>query len=104
MDRDKKMSGWTDFDFSLNNLKIIHKNMFGTDFNQENTNFFGKIVTPIKTETIINKVTRKSGELRNEYISKEIQKYWNDGFSIYIQYGASHAVIQEPFLKEIIKI
>lgn len=31
---------------------------------------------------------------------QEIKKYIQEGYSIYIQYGATHAVMQESFLRE----
>ncbi|PIR40076.1 MAG: hypothetical protein COV33_01895 [Candidatus Zambryskibacteria bacterium CG10_big_fil_rev_8_21_14_0_10_34_34] len=103
LERDKKMSDWNDFDFSFENLKIVHKKLFDTEFDLEDLNFFKDLVTPVELKTVINRVARASGEIRNEYIIKEIQKYWNNGYSIFIEYGASHAVIQESLLKEILK-
>ena len=102
LERDKKMSGWDDFDFSFENLKLIHKQLFKIEFGLNDSNFFKDLVTPVELKTVINKVSRASGEIRNEYIVKEIQKYWDNKFSIFIEYGAGHAVIQEPLLKEVL--
>lgn len=100
LERDRKVSNWDDFDFSFKKLKIIHKQLFNTEFDLNNQDFFKELVAPVELKTVINKVARASGEIRNEYIVKKIQKYWDNKFSIFIEYGASHAVIQELLLKE----
>lgn len=102
LEKDKRISGWSDFDFSLENMKTIHKKNFGTEFSLSNLNFFKEIVTPVELNSIINKVSRASGDFREEYIVGEINKYWNNGYSIYVEYGASHAIMQEPLLREIL--
>ena len=102
LERDKKNSGWSDFDFSYENLKTIHKKLFGTEFDFNDSNFFRELVTPVDLKTVINRVSRASGVIRENYIVNEISKYWDNGYSIFIEYGSSHAVIQEPLLKEIL--
>ncbi len=102
LERDRKQSGWNDFDFSLENLKTIHKKLFNTEFDLSNLNFFRELVTPVELKTVINKVSRASGDIREAHIIKEIYKYWKDEYSIFIEYGSGHAVIQEPLLKEML--
>ncbi len=102
LERDKRMSGWNSFDFSFENLKKIHQQFFNIKFDLGDTNFFKNIVTPVELKTVINKVARASGEIRNKYIVNEVSKYWNEGYSIFIEYGASHAVTQEPLLMEML--
>lgn len=102
LERDEKNSGWNDFDFSYENLKRIHRNMFKAEFNENNSSFFRELVTPVDLKTTINKVSRASGVIRENYIINEISKYWDNGYSIFIEYGSSHAVIQEPLLKEML--
>jgi hypothetical protein len=103
LERDKKESQWTNFDFSLDNMKIIHKKLFGKRFDLNDSDFFRDLVTPVELKTIINKVSRASGDVREGHIVNEIHKYWKNGYSIFIEYGASHAVRQEPLLKELLK-
>lgn len=98
--RDAESSGWNDFDFSLDNMKKIHKKLFNADFDLNDRKFFQDITTPVVLKTIINEVCRACSTLRNEYIVNEILKYWNQGYSIFVEYGQSHAVIQEPWLRE----
>jgi hypothetical protein len=100
--RNKSEVGWTDFDFSIENMKNIHKNIFEKEFDKNDSDFFKSIVSPIKSETIINKIAKSCSNLRNEYILKEIEKCWNMGNSIYIHYGAGHAVMQEPAIRDLV--
>ena len=98
--RDEEKSSWKDFDFSLDGMKKIHKNLFNTEFNLDDRNFFSKIASPVGTETIVNKVCRASGDVREECITKKIFEYWDNGYSIFIEYGSGHAVREEPLLRE----
>ena len=94
-------SRWSDFDFSLENMKNVHKKLFGNEFDQNNSDFFKDIVSPVKSEAKINKIARSCSNIRNEYMVKEIQKYWGMSYSIYIHYGVGHAVMQEPALRNL---
>lgn len=99
LEADRKRSGWTDFDFSLEAMKKIHTNIFHTNFNENDTEFFYSAVNPVELRTIINRVARTSSELRDRHIVGKIQEYITNGYSIFAQYGCSHVVMQEPLLK-----
>lgn len=94
-------SKWSDFDFSIENMKSVHKKLFGSEFDENNSTFFKDIVSPVRSETKINEIASSCSNIRNEYMVKEIQKYWEAGNSIYIHYGAGHAVMQEPVLRDL---
>lgn len=98
---DQISSGWTDFDFSVENMKNIHTKIFHTEFSESDQDFFYNITNPVVIESVINEVSRASSVFRDEYIVKEIQRYISEGHSIFAEYGCSHVVMQEPFLKEI---
>ena len=95
----RRDSGWEDFDFSIDSMKKIHKKLFGTEFNPEDRAFIGSIVNPIEPDSIINQVSRASSEIRDRNIVQEIKKYMAEGYSVYAEFGASHAVMQEPAIK-----
>ncbi len=61
--------------------------------------FFSKVVNPLLTISVINDVARSCGRLREIEILKEIERFWTEGKNIFIVYGQTHAVIQEPVLK-----
>ena len=41
---------------------------------------------------------------REDYIVGEILRYIENGYSIFVEYGESHLVVQEPLLREILEI
>src|SRR3989344_3999133 len=103
LESDKRNSGWKNFDFSLKNMLKIHKETFGTEFDKNNNQFFSDILDPISNKSIINKVSffEESG-LRDEYIAREIEKFWEKGMNIFVIYGTSHAVIQEAVIRDFV--
>ena len=101
LENDKKESGWDDYDFSLDNMKKIHSDLFSSNFDENDTNFFYDVSNPVVIKSEINKVSAASSVIRDEYIVGEIQKYINDGYSIFAEYGCSHVVMQEPALREL---
>lgn len=102
--RDARGSGWVDFDFSIKHFSDIHKKIFNTDFNKDDKDFFYSIINPTTEKSIINKVSKFIGsELRDIHILEEIEKVWKDGFSLFIIYGSTHAVTQEPVLRDLIE-
>ena len=104
LSRDAEDSGWTDFEFSINNLAAIHKKMFGTDFDKNDKDFFKDVASPLTEKTTINKVSRFMGSyLRDIYILEQIEKFWKEGKSIFIIYGGTHAIMHEPALRDMVE-
>ncbi|MEN9605018.1 MAG: hypothetical protein RJB39_703 [Candidatus Parcubacteria bacterium] len=99
---DRETSEWADFDFSLEAMKKVHTEFFGIPFDQNDGRFFYNLIDPTQSKTIFNKISRITSEIRDRYIVKEIEKYVHQGYSVFVQYGASHAVMQEPLLREIL--
>lgn len=97
--RNQEDVGWNDFDFSIENMKLIQNKIFGREFNKSDKQFFYDIVNPTIEKTIINKISREDSDIRDHYILDQIEKYWNEGKSMFIIYGCSHAVMQEPVLR-----
>jgi hypothetical protein len=101
LDNDKKESGWGDYDFSLDNMKLVHKELFNQEFDEHDTQFFYDVSNPVVIKSEVNKVSASSSIIRDEYIVKEIQTYLDKGYSIFAEYGCSHVVMQEPLLREL---
>ncbi len=100
---DKSESGWNNFDFSIENMKKITKDMFAIEFDENARDFFYKIINPTTTFSKINEVSRFEDEgFRDTYIVDQIERLWKEGKNIFIVYGASHAVVQEKALKHIV--
>jgi hypothetical protein len=103
LEADKKESGWTEFNFSLENMLKIHEGLFKSRFSENDTDFFYKISNPVDNFSEINAVSEASSEVRDLFIVSEIERYIKEGYSIFLQYGASHAVVQEAVLRELFK-
>jgi hypothetical protein len=101
LDNDKKESGWDDYDFSLDSMKRIHKELFNQEFDECDTQFFYDVSNPVVIKSEVNKVSAASSIIRDEYIVSEILKFINNGYSIFAEYGCSHVVMQEPVLREL---
>ena len=76
--KDQEETGWFDFDFSLEHIKVIHKNLFDTNFDENNEKFFCQISRPDKEISIINEVARAKSLIRNIYMVEQIERYWNE--------------------------
>ncbi|OHA79923.1 MAG: hypothetical protein A2747_01745 [Candidatus Yonathbacteria bacterium RIFCSPHIGHO2_01_FULL_44_41] len=94
--------GWSDFDFSFETVKKVHQQIFGREFNLDDKDFLIKIPNPTCDESRINEVARKSSMIRNIAILDCIENYWQEGYNIFVVYGASHAVMQEPVIKSLV--
>jgi hypothetical protein len=74
--------------------------MFNTPFDPTDKVFLSSILDPRLETSIINRISAfDDSGLRDNYILDEIEKYWKKGLSIFIIYGHSHAVMQEPVLR-----
>jgi hypothetical protein len=99
---DERESGWVGYDFSLDAMKRLHEKFFGKPFDPADYKHFYDVSKPTDLKTRINEVSRANGDVRDEHIVKEIQRYWEEGKSIFISYGCSHVVRQEPLLKDLL--
>ena len=96
-------SGWNDFEFTIENLIRIHKKLFGIEFDKNDKEFFYNVINPTTEMSVINKVSRfEDVGFRDNYILGEIGRFWNENNSIFVIYGASHAVMHEPVLRDFI--
>lgn len=102
LDADKKRSGWRRYDFSLAHMKRIHKKLFGTIFSEKDTQFLEKASDPYGPFSIVCRVACASSRIRDEYIVQKIVAYTRKGYSIFVHYGGSHAVVQRPLLAELL--
>jgi hypothetical protein len=98
LEQDQHSSKWN-FDFSMKNMMQIHQKLFNTPFDKTDADFFYNSIDPTQNNCVINDVSRESGVIRDLEIVVQIKKHWEEGKSIYVVYGASHAVMQEPALR-----
>jgi hypothetical protein len=99
--QDEADSKWEDFDFSMGNMKMIHKTLFGVDF-ENDEKFSFQNINPATENSVINKVARACSTYRNVHIVSEILKFWKEGKSVFVVFGGAHAILQEPALRELL--
>lgn len=102
LERDKEELQWNDFDFSLEQMKEIHTKLFKESFDENKTDFFLSISDPTNKSTVINCVSQDQGADRDAYIVNQILDEWEKGKSVFVVYGSTHAVIQEPALRKLL--
>ncbi len=100
---DQKESAWVGFDFSLNNMKAIHKTLFKSDFNIKDKDFFSSLINPRKDISVINGVAGACSRFRDVFIIKRIIELWGEGKSIFAVFGGAHLILQERALQELLK-
>lgn len=101
LEADRRTSGWADYDFSLSHMYAVHKRLFGAPFSLNDKGLFYETTNPVNEKrNRINDVSKRSGELRDEHVVNVIADYLEKGYSVYAQYGHSHVVMQEPWLRE----
>lgn len=91
LQRDKKASDWDDFEFSIENMKKIHRQFFKTELNFNDVEFFSKIENPTREDNPFKNVVRASGKYRDQTIIDGIKNVWNKGYDLFIVYGEGHA-------------
>ncbi|MEK7087414.1 MAG: hypothetical protein AAB958_01795 [Patescibacteria group bacterium] len=100
LQRDKKASGWNDFEFSLENMKNVHRQLFNTELDFNNVEFFSKIENPTREDNPLKDVVRASGKYRDQTTTDSIKNTWNQGYNLFIIYGEGHARNHEKILLE----
>lgn len=92
---------WQNFDFSFDAVEKMHKQIFGKEFDLNDKEHIAKIPSPSFEMSKINEIARKSSTIRNIAILDCIEKYWLEGYNIFVVYGANHAVMQEQAIKSL---
>ena len=105
VERNIKELGWPDFNFSFESTVVsTHKKIFDREFDIEDKNFIMRVANPMYNLSNINEIARTSSQIRNITILDCIRDYWEKGYNIFVVYGASHAVMQERALEDMIGV
>jgi hypothetical protein len=101
LDRDRRESGWGDFNFSVANMRDVHKRLFNREFDPEESEFLQTHINPTVINSDVSNVARSCSRYRDLHIVAQIENYLKLGYSIFIQYGNTHAYMQEPYLRSL---
>lgn len=103
LEHEKDVSIWKDFDFTLENMRKIHKKLFKGDLDPRDKDFFSSLMSPLYTNTSISKYSADSGLNRDAYIVNYIFNKLGEGFNVFVVFGLTHAVVQKPALEQLVK-
>lgn len=90
LDRDRRASGWQNFDFSIPHMAEIHKQFFGSAFDINDADFFRMIENPTREDNLLKEVVRASGSIRDDIVAQKIFKVWEQGRDLFVVYGRGH--------------
>jgi len=88
--------------FDLNLVKKVHFEIFGKELDSSEICNIERAPVPIYEDSIINEIARKSSRLRDENLLRNIEKEWVIGNDVFVVYGFSHSVKEEPVLRELV--
>ncbi len=100
-DWEKQQNIWEGVDITPENILKIYERILGRPFSEEEN--FNAIHDPNNTGTRINELARAASDLRDMNVVSEIERYWNEGKSIFVVFGSGHLIIEEPALRELLK-
>lgn len=80
----------------------FHKQIFNVALDIHDKAFFLSVCDPRNRDTVVGKINAHLSKMRDLVILEEIERYWNLGFNIFITYGGTHAVMQEPAIRSLI--
>jgi hypothetical protein len=90
--RDERVSGWKDFEFSIDHMKEIHMSFFGAALNLNDLDWFQKIANPTREDNPLKGVVCASGEYRDNAIIEGVKNAWlKDKNDVFMVYGSGHA-------------
>lgn len=103
-------TNWEGFDYSYERAIQLAELILGKPINfsdeEQASDYIDPTPWPAKKEkqTVLNRIGEASSTFRDENIVKDIAEALKQYNRLFIVYGASHAVMQEPALKELFKV
>ena len=82
--------------------KAMHEKVFGHPLEPARQDVLIRASAPVYHDSIINDIARADSRFRNERVVTEVESFWKKGYSIFMLFGAAHAVIQEPALRALV--
>jgi hypothetical protein len=105
----EEASGWENFDYSSDHLKVIGKNIWGKRGKFASSEFAIERLDPVPWEymkgkmTEVNKIVQEATYFRDRYMLKKIKEALLKHDKLFIVYGASHAYMQEEAIRKLME-
>lgn len=97
LDSERVLLGDDSLSYTLEELEQIHEEIFGQPFDVSDESFFVRVTDPtVANPTDINEVAIASSQLRDAVVVREVLLNWEEGRSVFVVFGATHAVMQAP--------
>lgn len=106
----EQATNWENFDYSYEHAIELAQQILGRPLDVESESESIDFVDPIprtqkrQTQTILNRISAASGLTRDKKIVSDILDAFKDHDRIFVVYGASHAVMQEPAFKKAFEV
>lgn len=101
---------WEGFDYSLKHLETIGKSIWPTNYKVDDPSKAEERDDPIPWKdrtysyTVVNEIACENSKFRDRHIIGKLGEYLERGKKkIFIVYGASHAVMQEPAISTLLE-
>jgi hypothetical protein len=100
--------GWAGFPFSLQHFEEVYQRLTGRGFSLDNEQKLIEIIDPtpwpdLPEYGVLNEISAFHSQMRDNYMVQKIAEIFRTPQRLFIVYGASHAVMQEPSLKALFK-
>ncbi len=108
IDRFKQATNWEGFDYSYDHAIKLAQEILGHTIDVENEAEALDYIDPIPwedkkdTQTIFNRIGEASSLFRDRKIVSDVANSLESYKRVFVVYGASHAVMQEPALRKLI--
>lgn len=103
----KESVDWKDFDFSLDHLETIGQKIWGEGAKLEDVDVVDQRIDPVPwpstegRQTVINQIARRSSQFRDEHMVSAIRQLVKKHERVLVVFGASHAYMQQPALRNL---
>lgn len=100
---------WEDFDYSYENAIKIGEQIVGRKIDVENESSAIDIIDPIpwedkkENQTALNRISEVSSAFRDRNVVNKIAEALKTHDRVFVVYGSSHAVMQEPALRKLLE-
>ena len=94
----QSVTQWQGFDYSVSNLEQIAAQTWPEPVALRTPEYAKEKVWPTKFESVVNDISRASSDYRELAIIAEIKRCLQENDRVFVTYGGSHLVRQEPVL------
>ena len=96
----KRISGWENELFSMQNIHKCYKEVSGIGLDYNNLEYIKKETDPYLEENQINEVINLKSQFKDKIILENIENLWGRGYNLFIVFGKNHSIIHEITMRQ----